>query len=118
MQLATTQMEAMFNQAQAFAERHQKALIMAAVLLALALVSAAAVAGTPADTWAAGAYTFIRNMATGNVIRGACIVGGLLGTLAAAINGKPILALTGVGLAIFGFLSPTMINAVFGTALI
>lgn len=118
MDVVASQMELKLNQAHAFYDRHRQPLLLATLLMALLLASAAAVAGTAADTWAAASYTFISNMATGNVMRGICIVGGLLGTLAAAANGRPVLALTGVGLAIFGFLSPTMINAVFGTALI
>lgn len=98
--------------------RHKKSLLIACALIALAVISLSAFAGTPADTWAASSYTFIRNMATGNIVRGICIVGGLIGMMTAAATGKPILALTGVALAIFGFLSPTMVSAIFGTALL
>ena len=41
------------NQAQAFYDRHRQPLLLASLLVALLLVSAAAVAGTAADTWAA-----------------------------------------------------------------
>lgn len=118
MQAVASRMDMTVSALQAVFARHQKAILLVAALLALALFSTLANAGTPGDAWAASAFTFINSMATGNVVRGICIVGGLLGMMAAAANGKPILALTGVVLAIFGFLSPTMINAVFGTALI
>lgn len=118
MNAVATRMDMNTSAFQAVFARHQKAILLVAVMIALALMASMGHAATAADTWAVSAFTFINNMATGNVVRGICIVGGLLGMLAAAANGKPVLALTGVGLAIFGFLSPTMINAVFGTALI
>lgn len=118
MHAVATRMDMAVASAQAFFARHQKLIVMVAVMAVMALASTLANAGTPGDAWAANAFTFINQMATGNVVRGICIVGGILGMMAAAANGKPILALTGVVLAIFGFLSPTMINAVFGTALI
>lgn len=118
MHAVATRMEMTTSALQAVFARHQKAILLIAAMLALALFSALANAATPGDAWASAAFTFINDMATGNVVRGICIVGGLLGMMAAAANGKPILALSGVVLAIFGFLSPTMINAVFGTALI
>lgn len=118
MQIAMNRMDMLMTDVQAFYARHPKVILMVAALVILAFGSAAAMAGTPADTWAASAFTFITNMATGNIVRGICIVGGLIGMMTAAASGKPLLALTGVVLAIFGFLSPTMINAVFGTALI
>lgn len=118
MHAVATRMDMAVASAQAFFARNQKLVLMVAVMALVALVSATANAATPGDAWASAAFTFINDMATGNVVRGICIVGGLLGMMAAAANGKPILALSGVVLAIFGFLSPTMINAVFGTALI
>ena len=122
MQLMLTQAQnqagEMYAQMEAFYARHQKAILMAFVLLALMALSAFATAGTAADTWAASGYTFVKNMATGNFIRGICLVGGIVGVIAGAGSGKPILALTGVVLAAFAFLSPTLIEAVFGTALI
>jgi hypothetical protein len=109
---------ALYNQAEAFLARNKTAILMVVALLALLVASQIALAGTAADAWAEDGYDFIKAMATGNFMRGICLVGGIVGVIAGAGTGKPILALTGVVLAAFAFLSPTLIEAIFGTALI
>lgn len=99
-------------------ERNKTMLFTILAVMAVALFSQMAHAGTAGDTWAASALTFVTNAATGNFARAICICGGLIFLLMAAGSGKPISALGGVVLAAFGFLSPTLINAIFGTALI
>ncbi len=104
--------------AQAFYETNKKAIWLAVGMLALMTLSMGVFAAATTDTWANSGYDFVYGMATGKFTRAICIVGGIVATLLAAGSGKPIIALTGVVLAAFGFLSPTLINAIFGTALI
>ena len=110
--------EVALARAQAFLQRNRKAVIAISAVVMLALFAAAgAHAATAADTWATAGYTFMLNAAQGFFVRGICIVGGLLAMISAAGSGKYVTALGGVALAIFGFLSPTLINAIF-TALV
>ncbi len=101
-----------------FYEKNKVMLMALVAVFAIAMFSQMAHAGTAGDTWAASALTFVTNAATGNFARAICIAGGIIFLLAAAGSGKPIGALGGVVLAAFGFLSPTLINAIFGTALV
>ncbi len=73
---------------------------------------------TTNDVWAQQAYTMFLDMATGYVGRSICIVGGMLGMLWAMGTGKLTMALLGVGGAVFGVFSPTLINALFGAVVI
>lgn len=73
---------------------------------------------TTNDVWALQAYTMFLDMATGYVGRSICIVGGMLGMLWAMGTGKLTMALLGVGGAVFGVFSPTLINALFGATII
>ena len=89
------------------------------MVLGLILMAASpTVWATTNDVWAQQAYTMFLNMATGYVGRSICIVGGMLGMLWAMGTGKLTMALLGVGGAVFGVFSPTLINALFGATLI
>jgi len=64
-------------------------------------------------------YDFFVDAATGYLGRSLAIVGGLIGMGMTAFGGaKPIFALIGVLLAIFGVFGPSLINAIYASALI
>ncbi|MFP5305627.1 MAG: conjugal transfer protein TraB [Gammaproteobacteria bacterium] len=63
-------------------------------------------------------YQFIYDAATGYLGRGIAITGGLVMMGVAAGTGKVVLAAAGMVLAIFGALGPTIIDQIFGSALI
>jgi conjugal transfer pilus assembly protein TraA len=63
-------------------------------------------------------YNFIIAAATGFLGRSIAIVGGLIGLGIGAVTGKGLPALIGVFLAVFGVLGPTIINALFTSAII
>jgi putative Mn2+ efflux pump MntP len=63
-------------------------------------------------------YDFVYGAATGYLGRSICIVGGLIGLGFGAASGKALPAILGVVLAIFGALGPTIVNALFDSALI
>lgn len=64
------------------------------------------------------AYQFFYDAATGYLGRGIAIVGGLIGLGYGAAKGSPLPAVLGVILAIFGALGPTIIDAIFGSAVV
>lgn len=64
------------------------------------------------------AYQFIYNAATGYLGRGIAIIGGVIGLGLGAGSGSALPAIIGVILAIFGALGPTIIDNVFGSAII
>lgn len=115
--LAQTYMDALMAEVSAFTQRNKKVLMMALVATICLMVAGLAMA-TSTDAWANAGYDFVLAAAKGKFARSICIVGGLVGLMMGAGSGKPILALTGVVLAAFGFLAPTLIDAVFGGALI
>ena len=84
------------------------------VLLMLPLATLAATTGAEFQ----GAYQFFYDAATGYLGRGIAIVGGLIGLGAGAARGSALPAVLGVILAIFGALGPTIIDAVFGSAVV
>ncbi|NNM50701.1 MAG: conjugal transfer protein TraB [Pseudomonadales bacterium] len=88
------------------------------IYLLFFIMLAPAVSAATNDVWAQQAYTMFLNMATGYVGRSICIVGGMLGMLWAMGSGKLTMALLGVGGAVFGVFSPTLINALFGAVTI
>lgn len=97
----------------------QKKLILVSIVLATCLaLSVDVYAAQTQDVWADSFYNLVMNAAQGHTARAICIVGGLMGLIWAAGNGKLTMALLGVGASIFGVLSPTIINAVFGSAMI
>lgn len=63
-------------------------------------------------------YDFVYNAGSGYLGRSIAIVGGLIGLGIGAATGKGIPALIGVFLAIFGVLGPTIVNALFTSAII
>jgi conjugal transfer pilus assembly protein TraA len=63
-------------------------------------------------------YDFVFNAATGYLGRSIAIAGGLIGLGFGAASGKPVIAVVGIVLAIFGALGPAIINGIFGSALI
>lgn len=100
-----------------YMQTHKKILIVAATVLFMIMLATLAHA-TSTDAWANSGYDFVMAAAQGKFARSICVVGGLVGLMMGAGSGKPILALGGVVLAAFGFLAPTLINAIFGGALI
>lgn len=87
------------------------ALVMVALL---PLVAAASTTGAEFIAF----YQFIYDAATGYLGRGIAITGGLVMMGVAAGTGKVVLAAAGMVLAIFGALGPTIIDQIFGSALI
>ncbi len=96
---------------------HQNRKASALVLLACGVMANPAFA-TATDTAFAPLFTFFSAAATGNLTRGICLLGGIIGAGTAAVNGKILLAATGAGIAIFGMLSPQIINAFFTGAML
>lgn len=93
------------------------ALKLMVVTLAVAFmpsIAAAATTGAEFETF----YTFIYEAATGYLGRGIALAGGLIGLGIGAGSGKAIPAIIGVVLALFGALGPSIVNAIFGSALI
>lgn len=64
------------------------------------------------------AYQFIYDAATGYLGRGIAIIGGIIGLGLGAASGSALPAIIGVVLAIFGALGPTIIDNVFGSAIV
>ena len=102
------------TQTAAYKNRIATAMVFAAAMTMTSPVMAA----TSLDTQFATLYTFFANAATGNLTRAICLLGGIIGAGTAAINGKILLAATGIGIAIFGMLSPQIINSMFGSAIL
>ena len=96
---------------------HQHRIASALVLLVCCALANPAMAAA-ADTAFLPLFTFFSNAATGNLTRGICLLGGIIGAGTAAINGKILLAATGAGIAIFGMLSPQIIAAFFTGAML
>lgn len=91
-----------------------------ALLLAAALVCCLPEVVLAATTGAEfqGLYDFVFDAATGYLGRAIAIVGGLVGLGVGAASGKPVIAIVGVVLAVFGALGPAIVNSVFGSAII
>lgn len=92
--------------------------MVTALVCAVTVMMAGAAMATATDTAFLPMYNFFLAAATGNLTRGICLLGGIIGAGTAAVNGKILLAATGAGIAIFGMLSPQIIAAFFTTALI
>lgn len=86
-------------------------------LLALLTLPLAALASTTGAEFQS-AYQFFYDAATGYLGRGIAIVGGLIGLGYGAAKGSPLPAILGVILAVFGALGPTIIDAIFGSAVV
>ena len=63
-------------------------------------------------------YDFVYGAATGYLGRSIAIVGGLIGLGFGAASGKPVIAVVGIVLAVFGALGPVIINTIFASAVI
>ncbi len=83
----------------------------------LCLLPGIALAATTGTEFQA-AYQFFYDAATGYLGRGIAIVGGVIGLGIGAAKGSALPAIIGVILAIFGALGPTIIDAIFGSAVI
>lgn len=90
----------------------QRGLLLLALLLPVAAF--AATTGTEFKAF----YDFVYDAATGYLGRGLAITGGIIMLGVAAGTGKATVAIIGVVLAIFGSLGPTIINAIFASAII
>lgn len=95
----------------------QNAIIVAFLLFCAALLPTAVMASTTGAEFQA-VYDFIFGAATGYLGRAIAIAGGLIGLGFGAASGRPVIAVVGIVLAIFGALGPTIINTIFGSALI
>jgi conjugal transfer pilus assembly protein TraA len=65
-----------------------------------------------------GVYQFVHGAATGYLGRAIAITGGLIGLGMGASMGKALPAISGVVLAVFGSLGPSIIDTVFSSATI
>lgn len=86
-------------------------------LLALLMLPGIALTATTGAEFQS-AYQFFYDAATGYLGRGIAIVGGLIGLGVGAARGSALPAILGVILAVFGALGPTIIDAIFGSAVI
>lgn len=87
------------------------------IFLLFFLIPATAIAATTGAAFE-DLYDFFYEAATGYLGRAIAIIGGLMGLGLGAATGKPIPALMGVVLAVFGTLGPTLINNLFSSATI
>lgn len=94
-----------------------KSIGVVTVVLSIVLFSATAFAGTTGAEFQQ-VYDFVHNAATGYLGRAIAIAGGLIGLGVGAATGRPVAAIIGVVLAIFGALGPAIINTIFSTATI
>ena len=92
-------------------------LILFLIFFLFVLLPASAVAATTGTDFQ-DLYDFFYEAATGYLGRAIAIIGGLMGLGLGAATGKPIPALMGIVLAIFGTLGPTLINNLFSSATI
>ena len=82
--------------------------------LCLPALAFAATTGTEFKSF----YDFIYGAATGYLGRGLALTGGVIMLGVAAGTGKATVAILGIVLAIFGAIGPTIINAIFASAVI
>lgn len=94
-----------------------KSICVVIIFLSVVLLSTAAFAGTTGAEFQE-VYDFVYNAATGYLGRAIAIAGGLIGLGVGAATGRPVAAIIGVVLAIFGALGPAIINTIFSTATI
>ena len=86
-------------------------------LVLLVLLPGAALAATTGAEFET-AYQFFFDAATGYLGRGIAIVGGVIGLGIGAARGSALPAVIGVILAVFGALGPTIIDSIFGSAVV
>ncbi|EAT10688.1 conjugal transfer protein TraB (plasmid) [Bermanella marisrubri] len=87
------------------------------IFFALSFLALSASASTTGQEFQAF-YDWVFGAATGFLGRGIAITAGIIGLAIGAGMGKAIPALMGVLLAIIGSIGPTIINSLFGSALI
>lgn len=92
--------------------------ILVALLPGLALAGTIGTGGGTGGDEFQAFYDFVIAAGTGYLGRSIAIVGGLVGLGIGASTGRGLPALIGVFLAVFGVLGPTIINALFTSALI
>lgn len=97
--------------------RDQYCVMYAAIALFSLLFSVSAFASTTGGEFLA-VYTFVNDAATGYLGRAIAICGGLIGLGVGAATGRPVAAIVGIVLAVFGALGPTIIDTIFSTATI
>lgn len=90
----------------------------AAVAVAILCVACSPALASTSGSDFEGVYTFIYDAATGYLGRAIALFAGVVGLALGAASGKAMPAIMGVILAIFGTLGPTIINSLFGSALI
>ena len=88
-----------------------------ALLVMFLLVPISASAAVTGDDFQ-DLYDFFYEAATGYLGRAIALVGGLMGLGVGAATGKPVPALMGIVLAIFGTMGPTLVNNLFDSATI
>lgn len=93
-------------------------ILVASLLPGVVLAATIGVGGGTGGTEFQPFYNFVYSAGTGYLGRSIAIVGGLIGLGIGAATGKGIPALIGVFLAVFGVLGPTIVNAMFTSALI
>ena len=93
-------------------------ILVASLLPGVVLAANIGVGGGTGGTEFQAFYNFVYNAGTGYLGRSIAIVGGLIGLGIGAATGKGMPALIGIFLAIFGVLGPTIVNALFTSALI
>ena len=93
-------------------------MLVMSVLPTFALAATLGVDGGAGGTEFQAFYDFIFGAATGFLGRSVAIIGGLVGLGMGAFSGRIMVALAGVALAVFGVLGPTIINALFTSAII
>ena len=103
--------------AQNKASQVQRGMAKIGLILGLTLATGVAMAATTGTEFQ-GAYQFIYDAATGYLGRAIAIVGGVIGLGTGAATGKALPAVVGIVLAIFGALGPTIIDSIFGSAII
>lgn len=93
---------------------HVRLFLLVVCVVVIPTTALAAVTGTDFKVL----YDFFYEAATGYLGRAIAIVGGLMGLGVGAATGKPVPALMGIVLAIFGTVGPALINNLFNTATI
>ena len=93
---------------------HVRLVLFVVCVVVIPTTALAAVTGTDFKEL----YDFFYEAATGYLGRAIAIIGGLMGLGVGAATGKPIPALMGIVLAIFGTVGPTLVNNIFNTATI
>ena len=93
-------------------------LLIASLVLIIAVISPTTVFAAVTGVEFQAVYDFIFDAATGYLGRSIAIAGGLIGLGFGAASGKPVIAIVGIVLAIFGALGPAIINTIFGSALV